>query len=155
MAMVIKRNDALDFARYTRSNLKSIESAKASGDQGAHQVTQLMLSLLGLIVFPWATNFKESIESRPLEEVQGGECWRMQLGERGTLKQFGKHLRNAVAHRRIEFSSDSGDYDKVNITFYDRPSKKDAPVNWITTINAAHLRIFCMNLIELLEDTQG
>jgi hypothetical protein len=153
--MAINRNDAFEFARYTRCNLECIESAKASGNHEAHQVTQLMLSLLGLIVFPWATNFKESVESRPLEDVRGGEYWRMQSGERGTLKQFGKHLRNAVAHRRVEFSSDSGDYDKVDITFRDKPSNKDAPINWITSINAAHLRIFCMDLIKLLGDTQG
>ena len=72
--MAIKRNDTFEFARYTRSNLKCIESAKARGNHEAHQVTQLMLSLLGLIVFPWATNFKESVESQPAGR---GARWRV------------------------------------------------------------------------------
>ena len=153
--MPIKRNDAFEFARYTRSNLKCIESVKASGNQDVHPVTQLMLSLLGLIVFPWATNFKESVESLPLETVQGGEHWQMEKGQRGTLGKFGKHLRNAVAHRRVEFSSDSGDFGEVNITFRDKKQDKDAPINWVATIDAEHLRTFCLDLIRLLENSQG
>jgi HEPN pEK499 p136 len=140
----ITRNDALAFARYTRSNLECIESAKAGGNPNVHQVTQLMLSLLGLIVFPWATPFRESVESRPLEDVKGGVRWQMNRGARETLGKFGKHPRNAVAHRRVHFSSDSSTYHKVDITFED--------INWCATINAAHLRTFCLDLTKLLED---
>jgi hypothetical protein len=146
---VINRNDARQFARFTRSNLKCIESAKAGGNPDAHQVTQLVLSLLGLIVFPWATPFKKSVESLPLVDVKGGEHWQMNLGEREELGEFGRRLRNAVAHRRVNFSSDSGDFDKVDITFEDKPNP-DAPIDWCTTINAAHLRTFCLDLIKRL-----
>src|SRR5438445_3270259 len=135
--MMINRNDALEFARYTKSNLDCIESAKAAGNPNVHQVTQLMLSLLGLIVFPWATSFKQSVESLPLIDLEGGHHWQMQKGTAGTLGSFGSHLRNAVSHRLVEFSSDSGDYDKVSITFSER---KNAKINWIATINTAHLR---------------
>jgi hypothetical protein len=153
--MAISRNDALEFARYTRSNLLCIESAKKAGSPNVHQVTQLMLSLLGLIVFPWATHFKKSVEALSVESVSGGEHWQMNSGERETLEKFGGHLRNAVAHRRVRFSSDSGDFDKVNITFEDKPQRpKDAQINWCTTISAKHLRTFCLDLIQLLENNQ-
>jgi len=114
-----------------------------------------MLSLLGLIVFPWATGFQESVESLPLECVKGEAHWKIELGERETLKKFGKHLRNAVAHRRVEFSSDSGDFDDVRITFRDKANGKDAVINWCATISAADLRTFCLGLIDLLENSNG
>ena len=143
----------MQFARYTRSNLECIESASASGNRDAHQVTQLMLSLLGLIVFPWARDLPQSFESLPVECVSGGMNWQMKKGKRGTLKEFGRRLRNAVAHRRVEFSSDSGDFDQVHITFEDKPNNQ--PIDWIATINAGDLRIFCLDLIQLLENGSG
>jgi len=45
------RNDALEFAKATRQNLKFIEKSKDRG-YDVHVVTQLVLSLLGLVVFP-------------------------------------------------------------------------------------------------------
>jgi hypothetical protein len=153
--MAISRNDALEFARFTKSNLECIECAKAGGNSNVHPVTQLMLSLLGLIVFPWATSFRKSVESRPLENVKGGAHWQMNLGARETLEKFGKHLRNAVAHRHVHFSSDSGDFDKVEITFVDisfeHKPPKDPVIRWCATISAKHLRTFCLDLIKLLK----
>lgn len=40
----------IDFAKRTRANLEFIEQAKPSGDQ-VFEVTQLVNSLLGLLVF--------------------------------------------------------------------------------------------------------
>jgi hypothetical protein len=45
------RNEALEFARRTRRNLEFIEMAKETGEH-VHVVTQLTISLLGLVVFP-------------------------------------------------------------------------------------------------------
>ena len=46
------RNNPSGFAERTRKNLELIERAYSVGAD-VHVVTQLMLSLLGIIVFPW------------------------------------------------------------------------------------------------------
>jgi len=46
----VSRNHALTFAQRTRENLLHIERAAKAGDD-VHVVTQLAISLLGLVVF--------------------------------------------------------------------------------------------------------
>ena len=48
------RNDVLEFAQRTRRNFEYIEEAKAEDPTApVHVVTQLTLSLLGIVVFPY------------------------------------------------------------------------------------------------------
>lgn len=74
---VIERNDALNFAHRTRTNLQFLEHHAAAGE-AVHPVTQLINSLLGLLVFLKEQKFNEEIRSLSLTslESQGWPRWR-------------------------------------------------------------------------------
>ncbi len=62
------RNKAIEFARRTKVNLEFIEQAKRAGES-VHEVTQLALSLLGLIVFPKEKLLLDEIEKMSLDDL--------------------------------------------------------------------------------------
>jgi hypothetical protein len=74
------RNEAIEFARRTKINLEFIERAKDRGER-VHEVTQLALSLLGLIVFPKEQLLLDKIDRIPLDDLtaQGWPKWQMTL----------------------------------------------------------------------------
>jgi hypothetical protein len=78
----------------------------------------------------------------------------MELGksETNTLGQFMNHMRNAVAHGRITFSSDDRELTGVTLTFEDRKNKS-APPYWRARINANHLHRFCYRLMDMIENS--
>lgn len=151
--MLPSRNEVLGFAARTRTNLKCIESAFDDGAD-VHVVTQLALSLLGLIVFPWEKNFAQKVTSLSLDCLvnQGWPQWEISIGACDTLGRLIKHLRNAVAHGRVRFSSDSRNIEEVAIDFADCNPGEDRP-NWRARIQAKDLRDFCLRFIDLLENT--
>jgi hypothetical protein len=146
------RNDSLEFARRTRRNLEAIEAARRN-NVDVYPVTQLTLSLLGLVVFPWARQFDESVKSLSLQALfrEGWPEWNFMKGTSATLSDLMFHLRNAVAHRRVHFSSDSPDPKHVTIQFSDA-KPKHADTYWTAEISAEDLRLFCVKFIELVDD---
>lgn len=155
--LFVKRNDALRFAELTRQNLEYVENAFKRGED-VHVVTQLATSLLGLIVFPREKHFTEQVESLGLDTLvaQGWPRWQISKGTCETLGCLLRHLRNAVAHGRMTFSSDSRQLDEVVIKFEDiDPHKRDKPVNWIARIGAKDLRTFCDRFVDLLNERIG
>ena len=152
------RNKTEGFARRVRKNLDFIIK-KRDENEDIHEVTQLAISLLGLIIFPWEANALQYLENLPLDELmsKGWPKWDIQLDEKNDTKTLGKltfHLRNAASHRRLKFSSDERDLHKVEIEFEDAPNKI-APPNWRAKINAADLKEFCDRFTKLLEDIVG
>ena len=149
------RGASLGFAQRTLKNLRHIEEAHAN-NQDVHVVTQTILSLVGLVVFPWAQGFDTNIRNLKYQILaeQGWPPWSISLGDADTLGQLTRHIRNAVAHRRIVFSSDSLDSGDVEIQFEDAPSET-APPNWRATIRADQLQIFCLMFAKLVDDTIG
>ena len=126
--------------------MEFITEARAKGAE-VHEVTQLVISLLGLIIFPWEAGAARRIEALLLEdlECQGWPSWSIELdcgGGTSTLGTLLKHLRNAAAHQRIEFSSDSATMAEVRITFRDALGRA-AAINWQATIDAHDLKRFC------------
>jgi HEPN pEK499 p136 len=143
-----------------------------------HPVTQLVCSMLGLVVFPhenceqnrgdeqqFAKSIEETFTESPLNKLEqnGWPHWVFTLDEppkklkdksqyqkTATLKQLVKHLRNAVSHYRIGFSSDSSDLSQVNITFEDKPNDKNESINWRTEVCALDLLTFCNKLAEFV-----
>jgi hypothetical protein len=151
------RNEAEEFAVRTKRNLEYIEEGLKSGAQ-VHVVTQTILSMLGLIVFPWERAFAERVRTTSLEDLgqKGWPKWQITLGAEQTIKlgQLVGHLRNAVAHSRVTFSSDSPLPTEVVVEFEDREPDEAAP-NWRAHISAAELREFCMRFAHLIEATVG
>jgi hypothetical protein len=142
------RNVPLAFAYRTGKNLWYIESSSTEGAD-VHVVTQLVLSLLGLIVFPWAIleNSKNKVKSLLLADLvkEGWPEWESQGNACKGLGQLLRRVRNAAAHRGVFFTSDSLLLEEVVITF------SDEEADWRATIRADHLRDFCLRFIDLME----
>jgi len=94
-----------DFAERTRLNLRAIERLETDGHD-VYEVTQLVNSTLGLLVFP-QQEFVDRIPETPLTElVRDG--WPVPTVRRGAdrvnnLNQLIRYLRNAIAHFNIQF----------------------------------------------------
>jgi hypothetical protein len=74
------RNEALVFAHRTRQNLKFIKEAKSRGEN-VHEVTQLALSLLGLVVFPKEKMLLDKTKRMTMTEMKskGWPNWKITL----------------------------------------------------------------------------
>lgn len=153
----LSRNTTEGFARRVRKNLDFIiEKRRESED--VHEVTQLAISLLGLIVFPWEAHALQHLENLSLVELEseGWPRWEILLDEKGDTKTLGKltwHLRNAASHRRLKFSSDDRDMHLVEVEFEDSANAKSP--NWRAKINAANLKMFCDCFTKRLEELVG
>jgi hypothetical protein len=116
----VSRNNALVFAQHTLDNLEIIER-DLPVDSKFHPITQLINSLVGLVVFIHEREFVRHVADLRLSELVGKGWPRVQIDKddekRPTeaLGDFVRHLRNAIAHGRISFSSDSHDLTEVTV----------------------------------------
>src|SRR5690349_21382367 len=101
------RNTLLGLATRVQKNFAFIAESHKSGAD-VHVVTQLLLSLLGLVVFP-VEAIKE-LKARVLQstlaelEAEGWPHWKFTIGSSRDLNDFTRRLRNSTSHRRITFS---------------------------------------------------
>src|SRR5687768_3805915 len=97
-----------DFARRTRENLRHIRQAQASGVD-VYEVTALVNSMLGLLVFP-QQRYVDSIPEISIEALsqQGWPIPRVvgDFPQVPNLRQLIRHLRNAISHFNISFMAD-------------------------------------------------
>lgn len=153
----VTRDDAREFARRTLRNLNQIRSAVESGGD-AHLVTQLANSLLGLIVFPWESDVIDSVADVPLADLAQRDwpSWTVHQDDdekekTKTLGRLAYHIRNAIAHRRLSFSSDSPIPRQVVLHVHDCKSE-GAPAYWRASINAEDLSGFCERLGQIIDN---
>lgn len=153
--IIVSRNDALGFAARTKQNLLMIEKAFESGED-VHVVTQLIVSLLGLVVYPREKQLVKKVSSLRISDLEanGWPIWQQSKGEVETLGKLIDLLRHAVAHGNIQFSSDSRLLSEVSIDVENYRFGKTTP-NWKAHISAPELRDFCLRFIQLIEDTIG
>jgi hypothetical protein len=159
------RNDTIEFCRRTRLNFEFIEKTKASDPSASvYVVTQLTLSLLGIVVFPYERIDHPGILAKTVDEMktEGWFGWSVTLDtpKKGkpltsTLGDLLFHLRNAVAHGRLTFSSDSPRIRDVVVTAEDQPHAKGAAVNWRAEITGPALKHFCMVFLEFVDGVVG
>jgi len=151
---VVSRDEAGEFAERTLKNYRFMKAARAFQGADVHLITHLANSLLGLVVFPWEDDFVAPLAARPLSGLMtvGGAWpagqqwprWTIHLGaaSTSTLGDLLYHIRNAVAHRRLRFSSDSPVLRDVNLTIEDfKPKATQA--YWRASINCEDLETFC------------
>jgi hypothetical protein len=97
-----------DFAECTRANLRAIDQLYAEGKK-VYEITQLVNSTLGLLVFP-QQEYVDQIPHTPLEELEqnGWPIPRVTGGfqQVSDLNQLVRYLRHAIAHFNIEFIGD-------------------------------------------------
>jgi hypothetical protein len=142
-------------AQRTLKNLNFIQQAYADGETEVHVVTQMINSLLALLVFPVEKEpkFYEPLEAVSLANPPDFQAVRQSLPAFPLLPSltvsqfercphlgcFFKHLRHAISHKRLSFCGDpdSRCLPKVLLTFKD--CKKDKPFDWEITMSAEDL----------------
>ena len=121
-----------------------------------HVVTQLMLSLLGLVVFPWEKQSFDKLLTWPLDSaLYGAKSYHWNIikdtypNKCASIGSLLRHLRNAVSHRHVLFSSDSRDAREVDLSFSDI-HPKHLEWEWCANITAVDLREFCVGLLNTI-----
>jgi hypothetical protein len=152
------RNTVWGIGQRTLKNFDFLACAQTMGAD-VHVVTALVTSLLGLIVFPYQeikergyTDFKKC-KLKDLENA-GWPNWKTELDPTcDNLDRLVFHLRNAVSHRRVIFTSDSRELNQVDLVLSDRKNPK-GPDDWQATINAVELRDFVILFAQFLRKWQ-
>jgi HEPN pEK499 p136 len=131
------RNDPLGFAKRTLKNLEYVESTTDpdSTEPKVHLVTQIVNSMLGLVVFPHAAYLHPSSE-RLLKKLEGirldashiADSWKITEDtykeQCQTLGVLIWHIRNGASHRLVRFSCDSLDPRSVEVFVQDQRKKR-------------------------------
>jgi hypothetical protein len=149
------RGETEGFAQRTRRNLDFIVRAHDENHEDVHVVTQVVLSLLGIIVFPFeklGRDYKCEWSITELE-VAGWPRWRYvtESSRPASLWELIRHLRHATAHSNIAFSSDSRWLDEVEIIFTNDHVKP----KWEAGIRGDELLEFCRLFLSLMEGVVG
>ena len=104
------QNLVRDFAHRTRDNLEVLRNLqKIKPDVEVYEVTQLINSMLGLLVFPQQRYF-DHIPKTPLGEL-ASQGWPIPKVEGNypqvkDLLELFRYLRNSITHCNLEFLSD-------------------------------------------------
>ena len=170
------RNTVAGFADRTRKNLehirKTFDDKKAIGqdqDPGVHVVTQVVTSLLGLVVVPRERLCREDhpaiwnkIARYRLADLtrQCWPTWTILLEdprkETTTLGRLMRHVRNAISHGRFRFLSDSDpdspNLSEITLVVEDVKSGCVDPY-WQAEIAGEDLYKFCLQLAQRIADT--
>lgn len=101
--MYAKGNDFIkDFANRTKANLAVLGN-------GPYEVTQLINSMVGLLIIPETMQFNKItdtlVDSVLLDKMKNcieSNSYRKPIN----LQEISRHLRNAVAHSKIEFEAE-------------------------------------------------
>ena len=110
------QNLVKDFAIRTNRNLTTLRYLQAERpDLVIYEVTQLVNSLLGLLIFP-QQRYIASIPEIPLGEL-AAQGWPIpkvigNFPQAENLRELIRYLRNAIAHFNIEFTID--EYEHLN-----------------------------------------
>jgi hypothetical protein len=151
----VGRNTVWGFRNRVVKNLEFIATARNT-NADVHIVTELITSLLGLIVFPYQEIVEseyESFKDRQVDDLTSvnPSIWHFSIGSSENLHDHVRHLRNAISHRRIHFSNDDRDLARVEVRFQDRATHY-SDVNWEVTVTADALKEFVCEFAALLQD---
>ena len=143
-----------EFIARTERNLKIIEDLAIQGEE-VYEVTQLINSLLGLLVFPkerWLSKVP-AIDRNKLE-MDGWPLPEEEISQFGNLQDLLKKMRNAVAHFDIELIL--GKDEIVGIQFKDSNSRGQETRNltWSGKFRVDSLRKFLYKLLDQLKTVE-
>jgi hypothetical protein len=162
-SIVSARQKTSGLAQRTLKNLHYLEQAQSDGAD-VHIVTQVVNSLLALLVFPLA---KEPIFFDPYRAISlpssvcpsGPDAAQICATINATvsvpslqvrsfdrcpdLATFFKKIRNAISHKNVDFDSDSLSLAAVHVTLRDRLNDA-APFDWEILMTAEDLRTIAL-----------
>ncbi|HAF48226.1 MAG TPA: hypothetical protein DCL08_03165 [Anaerolineaceae bacterium] len=125
----------------TLNNLRAVEKLSQE-DKSVYEVTQLINSLLGLLVYP-----NERLKKIPeiTWETMIKEGWPLPLGENAQvsgLKQLIKYMRHAVAHFNIEFITEENEIVGIRFKNYSSSDEYREKPLWIGEYGLEPLKKF-------------
>ena len=143
LAPLQSRTMSTGLAQRTLKNLNFIQQAHATGLADVHVITQMMNSLLGLLVFPVKDEFHIPLKAvrRSLPDFPILPSLTVALFEKcSNLSRFFTRLRNSISHKHLTFSGDPDSRCPTNVmlTFKDRKND-NTPFDWEITMNAEDL----------------
>jgi hypothetical protein len=138
-----------EFAERTRENLAYIDTAKGRGES-VYEVTQLVNSLLGLLIFP-QQRWYNRIPITPLNSLNDWPTIQQssQYLTCNTVKELMRRFRNSITHGRVEFYSSRPDNEITEIRFQDKVTS-DSPVVWEAIMTIEDVRLLAMKFSELM-----
>jgi hypothetical protein len=146
------QNLVRDFAHRTHENLDTLRNfQKAQPDIQVYEVTQLINSMLGLLVFPQQRYFKNIpetalnelvIQGWPIPKIEGN------YPQVKNLRKLVGYLRNAITHCNIEFLSDDG-VQISGLRVWNTGSRNDK-TTWKASLTIADIEKITDNFIQLL-----
>ncbi|MET3968448.1 HEPN family nuclease [Bradyrhizobium sp. S3.9.1] len=139
------------FAQRTRKNLEKIEELSKLKPNEYFEVTQLINSAIGLLMFP-QQEFFDDIPKKSLAELKK-DGWPIPSFEHGqertqNLRDLVKNMRNSFAHFNIDFASDKGAIKGVYL--WNRPRESEPP-NWVCYLSISDLREIFGKFARLIE----
>jgi hypothetical protein len=146
------------FAHRVRLNLEAIDAVVSVAPAKAHQVTQVVLTLIGLIVLPREAHYLEAAGDKtlPVLAAEGWPVWtivqdasRRPGGAADTLGDLLWHLRSTIAAGQIRMTAGDRPFAEVSV-YFDQQVAGGEIVTWSASITARDLRVFCIKLAGLI-----
>jgi hypothetical protein len=146
------------FANRVRLNLDAIDAVVSVAPAKAHQVTQVVLTLIGLVVLPRESHYMEAVGDGNMNTLaaQGWPTWtiahdlsRRPEGAADTLGDLLWHLRSTIASGQIRMTAGDRPFAEVSI-YFDQQVAGGEIVTWSASISAPDLRTFCIKLAGLI-----
>lgn len=134
-----------DFARRTLRNLEIIEDAQRYIE--AYEVTQLINSLLGLLVFP-QQRFWDTLKPIPLSELEWVKFQQRSGQSCDDLKQLVRFVRNSVSHFNVNFEDEAGKIARLEMWNRNNAGQ----TTWRADISVTDLREFAVGFISGIID---
>lgn len=136
-----------DFAKRTLHNLDVVKQSRDRGEE-AYEVTQLINSMLGLIVLP-KERYYDSIPETPIEELRSQGWPEPLLGGAfntpANLREVLRMLRNSIAHFNVDFINYDGQISGVRLS-----NKNRGQITWTATLSLADLEDITRRFIDLI-----
>jgi hypothetical protein len=146
------RNLVPDFAARTLKNLEAIERMiEHNPEAEVFEVTQLINSMLGLLVFP-QQSYCNKIERIPIEQLRE-EGWPIPPMANSPcvvsdLRDLVRCLRNGISHCNIELIADGHELTGIKIwNCVGQPARK----NWQIILDLEDLKTFVRKFLTVLE----
>ena len=146
------------FANRVRLNLDAIDAVVSVAPTKAHQVTQVVLTLIGLVVLPRESHYMDALGDSNLNTLatQGWPTWtiandlsRRPEGAADTLADLLWHLRSTITSGQIRMTAGDKPFAEVSI-YFDQHVAGGEIVTWSASISAPDLRTFCIKLAGLI-----
>jgi hypothetical protein len=144
-----------DFANRTRHNLRLIREIQTTqSERHAYEVTQLINSMLGLLVFP-KERYLDDIPPKTLDELRS-EGWpipdaRPGYSQAQNLRQFLQWMRNAIAHFNVEFLPDQRNEINGVRVWNQRNGRK----TWESELSLEQLEAIALRFIAVITGEDG